>query len=197
MIGAVFFDVGETLVNEAPLWAAVAERAGVEPHVVWAGLGATIARGEQHSQAWTLLGIDPPEAGPVGLEHAELYPDAEPCLRRLRADGYFLGLAGNTARGLATVAGHFGFDVDWAASSADLGVEKPSPEFFARLAEAAGRPAAEIAYVGDRFDNDVAPAAAAGMLAIHIRRGPWGYLQRGDGTQIASLDELPELLAGA
>ena len=34
-----------------------------------------------------------------------------------------------------------------------------------------------IAYVGDRADNDVGPAIAAGMVGVHIRRGPWGHLQ--------------------
>ena len=36
----------------------------------------------------------------------------------------------------------------------------------------------ELAYVGDRVDNDVLPAAAAGLVAVHVRRGPWGRLQR-------------------
>jgi FMN phosphatase YigB (HAD superfamily) len=51
--------------------------------------------------------------------------------------------------------------------------------------------------VGDRVDNDVAPAIAAGMTGVHIRRGPWGYLQEppADAIRIASLDELPEVLA--
>lgn len=197
MIGAVFFDVGETLVNEGRMWASLGARVGLEPHVVWAGLGAAIARGDQHWQAWELLGVERPDPGSVGLEDAELYPDAEPCLRRLRADGYFVGLAGNVGRELGPVVEHFGLDVDWAASSAELGVEKPSPQFFDRLLEVAGLPAAEIAYVGDRIDNDVSPAAAAGMLAVHVRRGPWGYLQRGEGTQISSLDELPAVLSSA
>jgi hypothetical protein len=26
-------------------------------------------------------------------------------------------------------------------------------------------------------DNDVRPALAAGMAAVHLRRGPWGMLQ--------------------
>lgn len=35
---------------------------------------------------------------------------------------------------------------------------------------------AGVAYVGDRVDNDVLPAKAAGMFAVLVRRGPWGYL---------------------
>jgi FMN phosphatase YigB (HAD superfamily) len=47
--------------------------------------------------------------------------------------------------------------VDFVGSSARWGVEKPSPAFFARLAEEAGVEPAKIAYVGDRVDNDVEP----------------------------------------
>ena len=59
--------------------------------------------------------------------------------------------------------------------SDEMGVAKPSPAFFARALELmGGAPAADVAYVGDRIDNDVLPAAAAGMRAVWIRRGPWG-----------------------
>jgi len=34
----------------------------------------------------------------------------------------------------------------------------------------------EIAYVGDRLDNDIPPALAAGMIAVFVRRGPWGWI---------------------
>jgi FMN phosphatase YigB (HAD superfamily) len=78
-------------------------------------------------------------------------------------------------------------------------VEKSRPEFFARLVAEAGRPVGEIAYVGDRVDNDVAPALAAGMVAVHVRRGPWGYLHEppAEAIRIGSLDELPGLFADA
>jgi FMN phosphatase YigB (HAD superfamily) len=57
-------------------------------------------------------------------------------------------------------------------------------------------PAERIAYVGDRVDNDVGPAVAYGMVGVHIRRGPWGYLQTppDEAVRITSLDELPEVL---
>jgi FMN phosphatase YigB (HAD superfamily) len=54
-----------------------------------------------------------------------------------------------------------------------------------------------IAYVGDRLDNDVLPALAAGFIAVFIRRGPWGFphSQRPEAIQahlrIESLTELP------
>ena len=90
--------------------------------------------------------------------------------------------------------------VDYVASSAGWGVEKPAPEFFARMAALAGATPAEIAYVGDRIHNDVAPAAAAGMVAVFLRRRPWGYLQadRPEAAlariKIDSLADLPAAL---
>ena len=73
---------------------------------------------------------------------------------------------------------------------------KPDPAFFARVVEAVGIPPEKIAYVGDRVDNDVGPALAAGMVGVHIRRGPWGYLQQPppEAISIDSLDELPAAL---
>ena len=59
---AVFFDVGETLVDEERWWREVAERSGLQPHVVWAALGVTIERGEDHDALWGHLGIDRPAA---------------------------------------------------------------------------------------------------------------------------------------
>ena len=81
------------------------------------------------------------------------------------------------------------------------GVEKPNPAFFERVAAALDLEPRAIAYVGDRIDNDVRPAAAAGMRAIFIRRGPWAFLQAVDGpppeaaATIDSLLELPEIVA--
>ncbi len=154
-------------------------------------------RGEPHGLAWERSGSSGRRAS--SLEGADLYDDAEPCLRRLRDGGYFVGLAGNVGRPLEPFVERFGLDVDFAAASHTLGVEKPSPRFFERLLATVDAEPGEVAYVGDRVDNDVVPAAAAGMVAVHIRRGPWGYLQSGAERatlRIRSLDELPSVFAG-
>jgi FMN phosphatase YigB (HAD superfamily) len=86
--------------------------------------------------------------------------------------------------------------VDFVASSSGWGVAKPDPRFFERIAETCGFPAREIAYVGDRLDNDVLPARAAGMIGVFLRRGPWGVLhaQRPEAAQadirVGTLSEL-------
>jgi FMN phosphatase YigB (HAD superfamily) len=187
-ITAVVFDVGETLADESRNWERVADACGVPRFTLMALVGASIARGESHRRAYDVLGVTPPRGA---FFHDELYPDAEPCLRRLRGRGLLVGAVGNMA------LDHEDFvrpHVDFVSSSERWQVEKPSAGFFERVLEAAGRPAQEVAYVGDRVDNDVAPALAAGMVAVHLRRGPWGYLHRPPPGAIAirSLDELPD-----
>jgi len=86
--------------------------------------------------------------------------------------------------------------VDVLGSSGRWGVEKPAPEFFDRVLETVELAPDEVAYVGDRVDNDVEPALAAGMVAVHVRRGPWGYLHEPPAAaiRIGSLAELREAL---
>jgi FMN phosphatase YigB (HAD superfamily) len=189
-VEAVVFDVGETLVDESRNWEQVADACGVPRFTLMALIGGAIANGEHHRVALDMLGIEPPRAA---WFHDELYPDAEPCLRRLKADGFVVGAVGNMAIDHEPVVHGL---ADLVASSERWGVEKPSPAFYERLCDELGLPAANIAYVGDRVDNDVVPALAAGMAAVHIRRGPWGYLQQppAEAIRITSLDELPGAL---
>ena len=199
-VKAVFFDVGETLVDEEGYWGRVARLLGVPRHVVIAGLGATIANGEPHTLLYERLGVERPAAvGDVVYGRGELYPDAVPCLARLHADGYRVGIAGNQTEALERWARNEQLPVDVIGSSAGWGVAKPAPEFFARVVEEAGCEPGEVAYVGDRVDNDVLPAVEAGLVAVHVRRGPWGYLQRGSERahlRVDSLAGLPEALRG-
>jgi FMN phosphatase YigB (HAD superfamily) len=104
-----------------------------------------------------------------------------------------VGVVGNTPKAFEDVIRDH---VDFAGSSARWGVEKPAQEFFGRIVVEAGVPADEIAYVGDRVDNDVVPALRTGMVAVHLRRGPWGYLHEPppEALRAASLAELPEVL---
>jgi HAD superfamily hydrolase (TIGR01662 family) len=192
---AVFFDVGETLVDEERWWRELCERSGLQPHVVWAALGVTIERGEEHDALWVHLGVERPDGWWEELMYsfADLYPDALDCLQRTRAQGLKVGIAGNQTEALEQWAREEGLPADVVASSASLGVRKPDCEFFVRLTELAECSPDELAYVGDRVDNDVLPAAAAGLMAIHVRRGPWGRLQRTPPEAAVGLDDLASL----
>lgn len=196
---AVFFDVGETLVDEERWWRHVAESVGVEPHLLWAALGVTIARREEHFGLWRHLGLERPDAWDTLVYSGDdLYPDAIACLSALRQSGLLVGLAGNQTAALEAWARAEELPVDVITGSASLGVRKPDPAFFAGLVALAGAEAGEIAYVGDRVDNDVEPAAAAGLVAVHVRRGPWGRLQQPSPAAALVVDDLaslPEALA--
>lgn len=188
MIRAVFFDVGETLISEERVWTDWARWLGVPSVTFAAALGAVIERRQSHLDVFRYFrdeGFDVEaervallEAGRgVDFDEGDLYPDALPCLRALKSAGYAVGVVGNQPADV-TESLFAGVDVvpDVVASSSGWGVSKPDPAFFARVAEAAGLPPDEIAYVGDRVDNDVLPAKAAGMMAVLLRRGPWGHI---------------------
>ena len=197
---AVVFDVGETLVDEERWWRRLADREGLQAHVVWAALGVTIARGEEHTDLWGHLGIETPprwwDEIPYSLE--DLYPDALDCLSRVRELGLRVGVVGNQTEALERWARESALPADVISSSASLGVRKPELAFFEKVVALLGHRADEVAYVGDRVDNDVLPAAAAGLVAVHIRRGPWGRLQTTPPEATLGLDDLaslPEALA--
>ena len=206
-VRAVVFDVGETLVDETRIWSDWADWLGIPRLTFMAVLGALIERGGDHLDPLRLFvpGIDikaefakRADAGvPDDLRVDDLYPDAVPALRALIAAGYRVGIVGNQPTRAEAVFNGLGMALDFVASSASWGVAKPDPAFFARLLEMTGNPGpGQVAYAGDRVDNDVIPAAAAGMRAIWVRRGPWGMIQRAGNAQPAltvdSLDELVE-----
>jgi len=181
VIRAVVFDLGETLVDETRQWTMVAEALDVPVFTLMGVLGGMVERRESHRRMFDVLGIAPILFPDTGYRHevSDFYPDALPGLRRLAADGYRLGIAGNQPDGVAEGLRALDLPVELVASSALWGVEKPSPAFFARIGQELALPAGEIAYVGDRLDNDVLPAQRAGMMGVFLRRGPWGYLHAG------------------
>jgi HAD superfamily hydrolase (TIGR01509 family) len=56
--------------------------------------------------------------------------------------------------------------------SEEAGLAKPDPAFFRLALDAWRLPAARVAYVGDRPDNDVRPARALGLHTVRLRLGP-------------------------
>jgi HAD superfamily hydrolase (TIGR01549 family) len=189
-VKVIVFDVGETLVDETGMWERAADAAGIPRFTLMGILGGLAARRQPHSRAWEILNVEQPAST---WNANELYADALPCLQRLRSRGLIVGAVGNTpVEAEEMLRGK----VDLIGSSGRWRIEKPTPEFFARIAAEAAAPAHEIAYVGDRVDNDIEPALAAGMVAAHIRRGPWGHLHEPPAAalSIRSLDELPGAL---
>jgi FMN phosphatase YigB (HAD superfamily) len=197
---AVVFDVGETLVDEERWWRELCARVGLRPHVVWAALGVTVERGEEHDALWGHLGIEKPDGWWRGLTYdvSDLYPDALACLHGVRDLEFQVGIAGNQTAALESWAREVPLPADLIVSSESLGVRKPDPAFFEAIVGLLGCDPGEVAYVGDRVDNDILPAAAAGLVAVHVRRGPWGRLQRTPPEAALGVDDLgplPDALA--
>jgi HAD superfamily hydrolase (TIGR01662 family) len=200
-VEAVFFDVGETIVDETVLWTWWADHFGIPPFTFFAVFGALIERREDHRRIFDIFGVVRDDSWP-GFGIDDLYPDALPCLRELKQSGLRLGLVGNTSEQIEDILRTLDLPVDVIGSSERWRAEKPSPAFFDRVVAEAGVSASRIAYVGDRLDNDVLPAVDAGMAGVFLKRGPWGWLHASSPeaaratVRIDSLSELPGALRG-
>lgn len=214
---AVFFDVGETLVDETRVWSEWADWLGLPRLTLFAALGAVVACAgrapgtEDRPVLREVLRLIRPDLDLASLARQrreaeqvfsidDLYPDARPTVLAVRERGYRVGIAANQPALADGVLRRSDLPFEWLLISAVEGVHKPDPAFFERILEMTGLPAPSIAYVGDRVDNDIVPAARAGMLAVHVRRGPWGVLQADwpgialAALRLTSLRELPDRL---
>ena len=210
-IRAVCFDVGETLIDETRHWIEWAGFLGVPPMTLFTAIGVIMERGQSLRRVFEIFrpGLDPGQARTLRAAQgwvydfiaADLYPDAVPCLAAVQQLGCKVMIAGNQPLEAEAALRRLQLPADLIASSGGWGVSKPDPAFFAKVIEAAQQPPECIAYVGDRLDNDVLPARAAGMKAVFIRRGPWGWMhaERPDveraHLRLDSLLDLPGQLA--
>lgn len=205
-MNTVVFDVGETLVDETGLWAGWARWLAVPEFTLYGVLGGLAARGENHQRFVELLKpgatfererAAKEVAGQGWGSQVDLYPDAEPCLRTLREAGWRVVVGGNQPQAFQRLVEQLDLPVHAVVSSGGLGFAKPDARFFVAAAAAVGADVADCVHVGDRVDNDVVAARAAGMTPVHVRRGPWGVLHADDPSidrQVSSLAELPDLL---
>jgi HAD superfamily hydrolase (TIGR01662 family) len=199
----VCLDVGETLIDETRIWSVWADELGVPRLTFHAALGAVIARGGEHRDVFPMFDADDwqlrlaaVEGTYGGFSAQDLYPDALRAIDSLRGAGYRVAVIANQPAVRADQLRAIGVETEVLAMSEALGVAKPDPGFFARALELMGTDdPGTVAYVGDRVDNDVRPASAAGMRAVWIRRGPWGVIQQLDGVRPAlTVDTLDELV---
>lgn len=133
-------------------------------------------------------------------ELESLYPGAAESLAVL-AGKYKLGVIANQSAGAEDrlkrwgVRHHFSLVL----SSAEVGLMKPDPKIFEMaLSQAACEPAAAV-MVGDRLDNDMAPAKKLGFRTLRVRQGvaryqePWNEFQKPDQT-VKTVSEVPAAL---
>lgn len=171
----IFFDLGSTLIDETE-----ADLRRIRD--MTAGTGITA---EQYLEKRRELARWDPNADAAAIAffglsksawHSELetpYPDAAPTLEALRKLGFRLGVIANQQPGTGErlAAWNLLRYFDMAASSAELGLSKPDPAIFRWALEQAGCDPKAALMVGDRLDNDIAPAKRLGMHTVRILRG--------------------------
>jgi HAD superfamily hydrolase (TIGR01549 family) len=125
----------------------------------------------------------------------ELYPDAEPLLKRLKADGYSMALVSNAPADTIRVVKDLGLDsyLGPIVISGAVGFSKPHPEIFRIAMRGAGVLPEETVHVGDLYDSDVVGARNSGIRPILLDRE--GGQKGADCARIESLEEVEGLIS--
>ncbi|MCP4640296.1 MAG: HAD family hydrolase [bacterium] len=158
-------------------------------------MGMLEALGFREDDRRAILAQSPWDHGPL-----KLYPGVPELLESLHGR-YDLGVIANQSAGAEDRLRAWGirdyFDV--VLASAELGLEKPDPRIFECALEQAGCRPADAVMIGDRIDNDIAPANAAGWRTIRVLEGlsrfqvPRTRQESADDT-IETLNDLPDAL---
>lgn len=199
----VCLDVGETIIDETRVWETWADVLGVTRFTFMTAIGAMLARGRPFQEVFEFLGFPDREQyrdrftlAYAGFQERDLYQDALTALDGLRAAGYRLAIIANQPAERTAELRFIGVRADVMAMSDEMGAHKPDAAFFLEALLLMGGPhATDVAYVGDRLDNDIGPAAAAGMRPVWLRRGPWAVITTDvppPGTLV--VDSLTELV---
>jgi len=119
-------------------------------------------------------------------ENFSLYEDALPVLDVLRRHDLKIGLISNGQRDLDEFATHHRLEVDAIVGSKAHGRVKPHASIFVAALRALDVSSAEVAMVGDSYEDDIEGARALGIRAIFLDR---------DGVRPEAPDRIDTLLA--
>jgi putative hydrolase of the HAD superfamily len=130
----------------------------------------------------------------AGPQHWVLYPDTLAALKRLKDDGFELGIISNFDTRLFTVLKGLGLTelFDTVTISSLARAAKPATQIFRLALEKHAVDAEEALHVGDSVKEDLEGARAAKLEALLVDR----ELDRTDLPRIKSLEELPRIVAG-
>ena len=137
---------------------------------------------------------------PVPKWHNELerlYPNTEAVLKNLIGKGYRLGIIANQLPGTKQRLQNWGIlkSFEVVVASAEEGISKPDQEIFKRALSYAGCQPVDAVMIGDRLDNDIAPAKQIGMKTVWVKQGMARYAMPRFAMDKADyvIDELSEL----
>ena len=197
----LFFDMGSTVMNETPAMERRIRDSIAGTAITYEEIAAKMAEFRamglrEDVAALHHFGIQP---APWPRNDEVPYPDADRVLRTLKERGYRLGIIASQPLGSADRLARFSlrdyFEV--ICASAEEGVDKPDPALFRRALTRAGCSPENAVMIGDRTDNDVAPAKSLGMQTVLIRQGYGGHdvIHHEGEIPDATVDSLPELLS--
>jgi len=136
-----------------------------------------------------------------GAELQRPYPEADAVLREIKGK-YRLGIIANQQVGIRELLKTSGWDglFDVIMISDEVRLQKPDPTIFENALEMAKIAPSEGVMVGDRIDNDVAPAKQLGMRTVRFKAGVFGAQTPKSPTEtpdeeIVSLTDLPAAIA--
>ena len=174
----LFFDIGSTLINEEKAYQDRIEQAIAETNITYDTFYQRMLVLFQEGLKGDLIALQE-----YSLERPKwkseleiLYPDAKIVLETLH-NRYKIGVIANQLPNLEKRLENFGIKqwIDLIISSADCGFSKPSSKIFQLALQQASCSASSATMIGDRLDNDIAPAKALGMKTIWIKQGFSAY----------------------
>jgi len=135
-----------------------------------------------------------------GAELQTVLPEAHSILENIKND-YKLGIVANQQTEIRKLLKESGLEryFEVAVISEEIGISKPDVRIFLLALDIAGCEPPEAVMIGDRIDNDTAPAKRVGMKAIRIKAGifrlqePFSDREKPD-VEILMLAELPNAL---
>jgi len=200
-IKCIFFDVGSTLVDESVAYNNRIKRAIKNTAVNYDEFYDKMIefyrqnkRGDK--EAAKFFGLALPE---WDSNDEFAYPQAKKCLKNLSKD-YNIGIIANQNFGTEQRLQNWGLQkyISLVITSAEFGTAKPDLTIFKIALLKANCNPENAVMVGDRLDNDIAPAKKLGMKTIWIKQGFGGLStvitkhETPDYT-INNLDELYDL----
>ena len=176
----LFFDLGSTLIDERACErqriADTVAGSAVSPAEFEQAMRSFAARNENaYTRAREHFNL-PKAPWDNGLHSLEApYPGVPELLERLSAR-YGLGIIANQKPGLEGRMERFGILPYFKeiVGSGDLGISKPDPRIFLAALERANCAPQDAVMVGDRLDNDIAPAQALGFTTVWVRQSYGG-----------------------
>lgn len=129
------------------------------------------------------------------MRYHAVIPGMLELVERLAAS-YRIGVVANQLKEVVTALGETGFGrfVSVHAVSESVGLRKPDPAFYRWAVDQAGCRPEEALMVGDRCDNDIAPARAIGMWTVlyQMKHKDKGYTPSGEMESMYFASQLRE-----